>query len=143
MVPHFYQSETCENIKKSGFQLAGTSHTRSMPDSYPIHTRFIPPTCTASPKPTCVIRKHLLADMFSAKRGFGIFQDYYGNSTPIKAPVCNSSDYRCPMRKPRILGSLGPLEVVGEFVRRPFAYLSKGPRSLSLSLSLPLHPPPM
>ena len=109
-------------------------------ESYPIHARFIPPTCTASPRPTCVIRKHLLADMFSAKRGFGIFQDYYGNSTPIYAPVCNSSDYRCPIRKPRILGSLGHLEAVGEFVRRPFAYLSKGPRSPSLSL-LPSPPP--
>ena len=115
---------------------------RIIPDPCPIHTRFIPPTCTASPKPTCVIRKHLLADMFSAKRGFGIFQDYYGNSTPIYAPVCNSPDHRCPIRKPRILESLGPLEAVGEFVRRPFAYLSKGPRSLSLSLSLPPSPPP-
>ena len=35
MVRRFYQSETCENIKKSGFQLAGANHTRSMPDSYP------------------------------------------------------------------------------------------------------------
>ena len=55
--------------------------------------------------------------------------------------VCNSPDHRCPIRKPRILGSLGPLEVVGEFVRRPFAYLSKGPRSLSLSLSPSLSTP--
>ena len=114
-------------------------------ESYPIHARLIPDsypqTCKASPKPTCVIKKHLLADMFSAKRGFGIFQDYYGNSTPIYAPVCNSPDHSCPIRKPRILGSLGPLEAVGEFVRRPFAYLSKGPRSFSLSLSPSLSTP--
>ena len=123
MVPHFYQSETCEDIKKSGFQLAGANHTRSMPDSYPIHT----PNLHSKPK-THVCHKEALA--------IGIFQDYYGNSTPIYAPVCNSSDYRCPIRKPRILRSLGPLEAVGEFVTRPFAYLSKGPRSLPLSPSL-------
>ena len=73
MVPHFYRSETCENIKKSGFQLAGANHTRSMPDSYPIHT----PNLHSKPK-THVCHKEALASryVFFAKRGFGIFQDF-------------------------------------------------------------------
>ena len=59
MVPHFYQSETCENIKKSGFQLAGANHTRSMPDSYPIHT----PNLHSKPK-THVCHKEALASRY-------------------------------------------------------------------------------
>ena len=136
MVPHFYQSETCEKIKKSGFQLAGANHARSMPDSYPIHT----PNLHSKPK-THVCHKEALASRYVfCQAGFWNLPRLLRKQHAHNAPVCNSPDHRCPIRKPRILGSLGPLEAVGEFVRRPFAYLSKGPRSLSHSL--PPSPPP-